>query len=433
MPNGELYGVPMEAGNFEITVQMNNDRTLQPDTRTFQFEVLDNSDENVANAEASGYELEKKIKDINDTTSTGDYLVISKGVFDEYTDLYIDGKKLKQDDDYKVESGSTRITIIAKSLPKSEGVHTIGIEFRKNKNQKVVSAAAQNYKVEKKKPSQNDTPSYGGGGGSYGGGGQWTTPVPKPVPNPKPTPEPKPNPAPTPEPTPEPVPKPIRKDLANAGKYTVKAGDTLRSIAKYFYGRASKWEKIYDANKNLIPASQKLKKGMTLKIPALNYTVKKGDDLKSIAKKYFGARSKWKMIYDVNKDVIPASKQLKAGVRLVLPVPVVCTVHTVKKEDNLGKIAQKYYGKESKWKKVFQANKNKIYKSYRMKIGSQLHIPAMTCTAKKGDDLKSLSKKYYGTNSKWRQIYDANRDVIPTSKKIKAGVTLVIPVPVTIS
>ena len=68
-----------------------------------------------------------------------------------------------------------------------------------------------------------------------------------------------------------------------------------------------------------------------------------------------------------------------------------------------------------------------------MKIGSQLHIPAMTCTAKKGDDLKSLSKKYYGTNSKWRKIYDANRDVIPTSKKIKAGVTLVIPVPVTIS
>lgn len=139
------------------------------------------------------------------------------------------------------------------------------------------------------------------------------------------------------------------------------------------------------------------------------------------------------MIYDVNKDVIPASKQLKAGVRLVLPVPVVCTVHTVKKEDNLGKIAQKYYGKESKWKKVFQANKNKIYQSYRMKIGSQLHIPAMTCTAQKGDALKSLSKKYYGTGSKWRQIYDANRDVIPKSKKIKAGVTLVIPVPVTIS
>jgi len=68
-----------------------------------------------------------------------------------------------------------------------------------------------------------------------------------------------------------------------------------------------------------------------------------------------------------------------------------------------------------------------------MKVGSQLHIPAMTCTAKKKDDLKSLAKKYYGSESKWRQIYEANRDVIPKSKKIKTGVTLVIPVPVDIS
>ncbi len=116
--------------------------------------------------------------------------------------------------------------------------------------------------------------------------------------------------------------------------------------------------------------------------------------------------------------------------KLVLPVPVVCTVHTVKKEDNLGKIARRYYGTDSKWKKVFQANKNKVYKSYRMKVGSQLHIPALTCTSKKSDDLKSLAKKYYGSTGKWRQIYDANKDVIPKSKKIKAGVTLVIPVPV---
>ncbi|MDE6969031.1 MAG: LysM peptidoglycan-binding domain-containing protein, partial [Eubacterium sp.] len=56
-----------------------------------------------------------------------------------------------------------------------------------------------------------------------------------------------------------------------------------------------------------------------------------------------------------------------------------------------------------------------------------------TCTAKKKDDLKSLAKKYYGSESKWRQIYEANRDVIPKSKKIKTGVTLVIPVPVDIS
>lgn len=427
MQNGELYGVPMEAGKFEITVRMENNSRLQSDTRTFQFEVLDNSDDNVAHAEDSGYELEKKISGINDTTAAGNYLIISKGVFDEYTDLYIDGNKLTLHDDYEAESGSTRITIIAKALPKSEGVHTIGVEFRKNKNQRVVKAAAQNYRVGKKQPDTR--PIYGGGGGSYGGGQTVVTP---PKPDPKPDPVPNPDP-PEPDPAPNPKPEPVRKDLANASKYTVKAGDTLKSIAKKFYGRSSKWEKIYDANNKLIPASKQLQKGMELIIPALNYSVKEGDDIKSIAKKYFGANSKWKRIYEVNKDVIPVSRQLTVGMKLVLPVPVVCTVHTVKKGDNLGTISQKYYGKTSKWKKIFQANKGKIYKSYRMKVGSQLHIPAMTCTAKKGDNLKALSKKYYGTTSKWQQIYDANTDVIPKSKKIKTGVTLVVPVPVDLS
>ncbi len=441
-PNGELHGVPMETGKFTVTIKMDNSddsydsRSLKDDMRTFQFEVLDNSDENVENAEDYGYELEKKISGINDTTESGDYLIISKGVFDEYTDLYIDGVKLKLHDDYESESGSTRITIISKSLPKSEGVHTIGVEFRKNKNQRVVNAAAQNYKVEKKntdpKPRPNPTPTPIGGGGSYGSGGsgsggQSVSPSPKPTPDPTPDLTPDPNPEPSPKPT------PVRKDLANASKYTVKAGDTLKSIAKKFYGRSGKWKKIYDANKDVIPESKKLKKGMTLQIPALNYTVKEGDDIKSIAKKYFGAASKWKLIYRINKDVIPGSRQLEAGTRIVLPVPVVCAVYTVKKEDNLGKIALKYYGKESKWRKIFRANRDKIYKSYRMKVGSQLHIPAMTCTAKKDDDLESLSKKYYGTKSKWRQIYNANKDVIPKSKKIKVGVTLVIPVPVDIS
>ena len=309
------------------------------------------------------------------------------------------------------------------------------MEFRKNKNQRVVKAAAQNYRVEKKQ--SNNRPVHGGGssGGSSYGGSQADATPPKPAVKPSQKPDPAPTPAPSqkPDPVPEPKPAPVRKDLANAVDYTVKAGDTLKSIAKKFYGRSAKWQKIYEANKKRIPASKKLKKGMKLQIPALNYTVKKGDDIKSIASKYFGARSKWKIVYQVNKDVIPASLQLKAGTQLVLPVPVVCTVYTVRKGDNLGKIAQKYYGKTGKWKKIFEANRNKIYRSYRMKVGSQLHIPAMTCTAKKKDDLKSLAKKYYGSESKWRQIYEANRDVIPKSKKIKTGVTLVIPVPVDIS
>ena len=90
LANGEWYGFPTQTGNFEITVRMNNSSLLHG---------------------------------INDTTAAGDYLIIFRGVFNEYTDLYIDGRKLTLNQDYKAEAGSTRITIVAKSLPKSEGVH----------------------------------------------------------------------------------------------------------------------------------------------------------------------------------------------------------------------------------------------------------------------------------------------------------------------
>ena len=51
--------------------------------------------------------------------------------------------------------------------------------------------------------------------------------------------------------------------------YTVKAGDTLSVIAKIFYGDESEYQKIYDANKDLIGSDpNKIKVGQELTIPA---------------------------------------------------------------------------------------------------------------------------------------------------------------------
>lgn len=449
MQNGELYGVPMEAGDFEITVRMKNSYMYFPDDiKTFKFTVLDNTDSNVDQAQDNGYQLTKKISGIYDTTASGDYLIISEGIFDEYTDLYIDGEKLTRGTDYEAESGSTHITIAAQSLKKTSGTHTIGVEFQRNKNKGSVRAAAQNYTVQN---SNNQSGSSSGGnsgswsGGSWNGGSTGNT-VTKPVSKPdsgnnKPV-DIKP---PVSDNPPENIPKPedktdntdgedttLSKAMVYARNYTVQNGDTLKSLAKKFYGKSSKWKKIYDANKGKIPASKKLKKGMKLQIPAINYTVKKGDTIKSIAKKYFGARSKWKQIYQINKDVVPSTLKLKTGTKLVIPVPVVCAIYTVKDGDSLEKIAKKYYGKSSKWKKIYDANKNKISVSKKVKAGKKLFIPAVNYTVKKGDDLKNLAKKYYGARNEWRRIYEANKDVISSSKKLKTGVNLVIPVPVDI-
>jgi len=49
--------------------------------------------------------------------------------------------------------------------------------------------------------------------------------------------------------------------------YTVVAGDTLGKIAKQYYGDASKYMKIFEANKDQLKDPNLIKVGQTLKIP----------------------------------------------------------------------------------------------------------------------------------------------------------------------
>ena len=50
-------------------------------------------------------------------------------------------------------------------------------------------------------------------------------------------------------------------------KYVVKSGDTLSKIAKQHYGDASKYMKIFDANKDQLKDPNVIKPGQRLKIP----------------------------------------------------------------------------------------------------------------------------------------------------------------------
>jgi nucleoid-associated protein YgaU len=51
--------------------------------------------------------------------------------------------------------------------------------------------------------------------------------------------------------------------------YVVQKGDSLWSIAakKEIYGKATAWRRIFDANRSLLKSPDRLKAGMTLKIP----------------------------------------------------------------------------------------------------------------------------------------------------------------------
>jgi len=52
--------------------------------------------------------------------------------------------------------------------------------------------------------------------------------------------------------------------------YTVAKGDTLSHIAQAHYGKASKWKAIFDANRDQLSDPDKIQPGQVLKIPAID-------------------------------------------------------------------------------------------------------------------------------------------------------------------
>jgi nucleoid-associated protein YgaU len=51
--------------------------------------------------------------------------------------------------------------------------------------------------------------------------------------------------------------------------YMVVKGDTLSAIAQRFYGKASLWTKIHEANKDQVPNPDLIRPGQVLRLPKL--------------------------------------------------------------------------------------------------------------------------------------------------------------------
>ncbi len=146
--NGEIYGVPTESGTFTFTVSMENSEADFSDSRkTYTLIVTDNTDANVDAATDQGYELTQRVRDIT-VYDSADQTLVSEGIYGEFEDIFLDGEKLKEGEDYTSESGSTRITIRSQTLRGSgqTGVHTLGVEFRTGE-ERTLKRAAQNYRV----------------------------------------------------------------------------------------------------------------------------------------------------------------------------------------------------------------------------------------------------------------------------------------------
>lgn len=151
---------------------------------------------------------------------------------------------------------------------------------------------------------------------------------------------------------------------AGSNYYIVKKGDTLYDIAKEYKTTVSELKKLNNLNTDKLTINQQLKIPGNKTLDEINYTVKKGDNLYTIANKYDTTVNEIKKINNLSSNV------LKIGQVLKLPNLNKIITYTVKKGDSLWKIANKY---NTTVKKIITLNN---LSTSTLQIGQTLLIPS---------------------------------------------------------
>ncbi|MDZ7814714.1 MAG: LysM peptidoglycan-binding domain-containing protein [Planctomycetota bacterium] len=131
--------------------------------------------------------------------------------------------------------------------------------------------------------------------------------------------------------------------------------------------------------------------------------------------------------------------------------------YTVQPGDTLGAISLKFFKTTRYWKKIAQANGISNEKS--LKVGQKIVIPDVSAetastggskpaetdesdtarkntapsgdsreyVVKKNDTLWDIAKKFYGTGTMWKVIFEANRERLNGKTSVSVGQKLVIP------
>lgn len=128
----------------------------------------------------------------------------------------------------------------------------------------------------------------------------------------------------------------------------------------------------------------------------IRYKVKNGDTLEEIAAKHLGSKSKWKEILKWNEGLNPA--RLKVGQEIV--------IHPSVRESRVAQEAPSARAQEIQTSVAFSEKKYKVTK---------------------GDSLYDIAKKVYGDGNQWKKIFDANRDKLRDPGMLSDGMELKLP------
>lgn len=72
------------------------------------------------------------------------------------------------------------------------------------------------------------------------------------------------------------IAEPIAQSSRGVEKYTVQKNDTLQKISQKYYGTTKNWMKIYDLNKDVLKAPNKIYPGQVINVPVESVSGAKG-------------------------------------------------------------------------------------------------------------------------------------------------------------
>jgi predicted chitinase len=117
--------------------------------------------------------------------------------------------------------------------------------------------------------------------------------------------------------------------------------------------------------------------------------------------------------------------------------------YTVRSGDSLSAIAARELGNAGRWREIYDANRDKISNPNVIYPGQVLTLPGgdsapapapapapsapSSYTVNSGDTLFKIARATLGDGDRWREIYDANRDVLSNPNIIYPGQSLRIP------
>ena len=129
------------------------------------------------------------------------------------------------------------------------------------------------------------------------------------------------------------------------------------------------------------------------------YKVKRGDTLMKIAFENYGDLFRWKDILDGNQNVVKDPNQINPGTVLMLSGAGMVTIerngekYLIKVGDTLGLISNEVYGTNAKWKKLWENNRQLIKNPNRIFAGFNLYyVPEARMTQDQSLPFKGTSE-----------------------------------------